>query len=72
MGKIKCSLCFLQKQAKKSIFDPKIALRTERFDRARNSYFTAHFQMPTSSVVGLCTTVEILNRYMGEAAGSAD
>ena len=34
---------FKKKQAKKSIFDPKIALRTERFDQARNSYFTAHF-----------------------------
>ncbi len=43
MGKIKCSLCLKKKQAKKLIFDPKIALRTERFDPARNSYFTAHF-----------------------------
>ncbi len=42
MGKIKCSLCFKKKQAKKLIFDLKIALRTER-DPAGNSYFTAHF-----------------------------
>jgi hypothetical protein len=28
---------------KKLIFDPKIALRTELSDLARNSYFTAHF-----------------------------
>jgi hypothetical protein len=43
VGRIKCSLCFKKKQAKKSSFDPKIALRTERFDPARNSYFTTHF-----------------------------
>ena len=61
-----------KKQAKKLIFDPKIALRTERFDPAGNSYLPPSFQMLASSVVGLCTTVEILNRYMGEAGGSAD
>jgi hypothetical protein len=43
MGKIKCSLCLKKKQAKKLIFDPKIALGTERFDPAGNSYFTTHF-----------------------------
>ncbi len=43
MGKIKCSLCFKKKQAKKLIFDPKIALRTERFDPSGNSYFPADF-----------------------------
>jgi hypothetical protein len=43
MGRIKCSLCLKKKQAKKSIIDPKVALRTKRFDPARNSYFTAHF-----------------------------
>jgi hypothetical protein len=32
-----------KKQAKKLIFDPKIALRTERSDPARNSYFSADF-----------------------------
>ncbi len=63
---------YLKKQAKKLIFDPKIALRTECFDPAGYSYFTAHFQMLASSVVGLCATVEILNHYMGEAGGSAD
>jgi hypothetical protein len=30
------------------------------------------FQMPASSVVGLCANVEILNSYMGEAGGNAD
>ena len=43
MGKIKFSLCFKKKQAKKLIFDPKIALRTERFFTARNSYFSGDF-----------------------------
>jgi hypothetical protein len=33
----------LKKAGKKVNFYPKIALRTERFDPARNSYFTAHF-----------------------------
>jgi hypothetical protein len=43
MGRIKCILCLKKKQAKKLIFDPKIALRTERSDPARNSYFPAAF-----------------------------
>ncbi len=43
MGKIKFSLCFKEKQAKKSIFAPKIASRVERSDPARNSYFPADF-----------------------------
>jgi len=43
MGKIKWRLCLKKKQAKKLIFDPKIALRTERSDLARNAYFPADF-----------------------------
>ena len=43
MGKIKFSLCLKKKQAKKSIFAPKIAPRVERSDPARNSYFPADF-----------------------------
>ncbi len=43
MGKIKCSLCFKKKQAKKLIFAPKIAHRVERSDMARNSFFPADF-----------------------------
>ena len=43
MGKIKFSLCFKKKQAKKSIFAPKIAPRVKHSDPARNSYFTADF-----------------------------
>ena len=33
----------LKKQAKKSIFTPEIALKVERSDPARNSYFPADF-----------------------------
>jgi hypothetical protein len=43
MGKIKFSLCLKKKQAQKSIFAPKIALRVELSDTARNSYFPADF-----------------------------
>ncbi len=43
MCKIKCSLCLKTKQAKKLIFDPKIALRTERSDPAWNHQFCADF-----------------------------
>jgi hypothetical protein len=43
MGRIKCSLCFKKKQAKKSIFAPEIALRVERSDLALNPYFPADF-----------------------------
>ncbi len=43
MGKIKCSLCFKKKQAKKLSFAPKIALRVECSDPARNPYFPADF-----------------------------
>ncbi len=71
MGKIKCSLCLKKKQAKKLIFNPKIALRTERSDPARNHQFCADL-MSAYSVVSFSATVEILNRYIGEAGGSAD
>ncbi len=43
MGKIKRSLCLKKKQAKKLIFAPKIALRVECSDPARNPYFPADF-----------------------------
>ncbi len=72
MGKIKFSLCFKKKQAKKSIFAPKIAPRVERSDPAQNSYFPADFfWVPACSVVSFSTTEEILNRYMG-GGGSAE
>jgi hypothetical protein len=43
MGRIKCSLCLKKKQAKKLIFAPKIALRVELSDPARNHQFRADF-----------------------------
>jgi hypothetical protein len=43
MGRIKCSFCFKKKQAKKLIFAPKIALRVELSDPARNSFFSTDF-----------------------------
>ena len=70
MGKIKCSLCFKKKQAKKLIFDPKIALIV--LIRPEILILPPTFQMLALSVVGLCATVEILNRHMGEAGVSAD
>ena len=48
MGKIKFSLCFKKKQAKKSIFAPKIAPRVERSDP----------RVPACSVVSFSTTDE--------------
>ena len=43
MGRIKYSLCLKKKQAKKLIFAPKIALRVELSDPARNHQFCADF-----------------------------
>ncbi len=43
MDKIKYSLGLKKKQAKKLIFAPKIALRVECSDPARNPYFPADF-----------------------------
>ena len=71
MSRIICSLCFKKKQAKKSIFDPKIALRTEPFDPARNSYFTAHFSnvhFKCSRPLRNCGNIKLLyGRGQGEA-----
>jgi hypothetical protein len=71
MGRIKCILCFKKKQAKNSIFAPKIALKVEFSDPARNSYFPADFWVPAYSVVSFSATEEILNRYMGEGGGGS-
>ncbi len=51
MGKIKCILCLKKKEAKKFIFAPKIALRVERSDPARNHKFRADFLMPACNVL---------------------
>ncbi len=63
MGKIKCSLC-LKKPAKKSIFVPKIALRVERSDPARNPYFPANFlsaRLKCSRLLHNCGKFLLLN-----------
>jgi hypothetical protein len=66
---------FKKKQAKKLIFPPKIALRVEPSDPARNLQFCADFlkvRLFAYSVVSFSATVEILIRYLGEAGESAD
>ncbi len=72
MGRIKCSLCFKKKQAKKSIFAPKIALRVERSDPARNSYFPPTFWVPAYSVVSFAGTVQRLKVFIGGGGESVD
>ena len=57
MGRIKCKLCLKKKQAKKSIFAPKIALRVGRSDPARNSFFPPTFLVPASGVVSFPAAV---------------
>jgi hypothetical protein len=69
MGKIKCSLCFKKKQAKQLIFDLKSLWEPSILIPLEILIFPPTFQMLASSVVGLCATVEILKRYMGEAGG---
>jgi hypothetical protein len=70
MGKIKCSLCLKKTRPKsqfltlKSLLEPNVLIRPEIL------ILPPTFQMPASSVVGLCATVEILNSYMGEAGGA--
>ena len=61
---------FKKKQAKKLIFASEIALRVQRSDLAQNPCDPADFLNAASSVVGHSATVEILNRYMGEAGGA--
>jgi hypothetical protein len=61
---------FIKKKAKKLIIAPKIALRGERSDPARNHKFRADFYARLQC--SFSATVEILNCYMGEAGGSAD
>ncbi len=73
MGKIKFSLCLKKKQAKKSIFAPKIALRVERSDPALNPYFPADFlsaRLQCSRLLHNCGKFLQLNgRHWVRAAG---
>ncbi len=70
MDKIKCSLCLKKKQAKMLIFAPKIALRVERSDPARNHKFRATFWMPVCNVVSFSATVEILTIIWEKPGGA--
>ena len=54
---------FKKKQAKKLIFDPKIALRTEPSDPALNSYFSADFlsaRFQCSRLLRNCGNIKLL------------
>jgi hypothetical protein len=57
-----------KKQAKKSIFDPKI-LEPSILIRPEILILPPTFQMPASNVVGFCATC---GNIKGEAGGSAD
>ncbi len=69
MGKIKCSLC-IKKQAEKLIFDPKIAIRTERSDPAWNHQFCADFlnvRLQCSQLLWNCAKIKaVYRRARGE------
>jgi hypothetical protein len=74
MGRIKCRLCLKKKQAKKSIFAPKIALRVERSDPARNSFFPADFlsaRLQCSQLLWNCAKIKAVYR-MGRGERGQD
>ncbi len=61
---------FKKKQAKKLIFDPKIALRVELSDPARNSFFPADFlsaRLECSQFLWNCAKIKaVYRRARGE------
>ena len=61
---------FKKKQAKKLIFDPKIALRVELSDTARNSFFPANFlsaRLECSQFLWNCAKIKaVYRRARGE------
>ena len=60
-----------KKQAKKLIFAPKIALRVERSDPARNSFFPADFlsaRFRCSQLPRNCVNITAVYRGRGESA----
>ncbi len=63
---------FKKKQAKKLIFAPKIALRVERSDPARNSFFPADFLSAASGVVSFPATVLRLQGFTAGRGESGD
>jgi hypothetical protein len=70
VGESKCNLCLKKKQAKKVIFDPKIALRVELSDPARNSFFPADFlsaRLECSQFLWNCAKIKgVYRRARGE------
>ncbi len=70
MGRTKCRLCLKKKQAKKSIFTPKFALRVELSDPARNSFFPADFlsaRLQCSQLLWNCAKIKaVYRRAQGE------
>ena len=72
MSKIKFSLCLKKKQAKKSIFDPKIAPRVECSDPARNSYFPADFLSARLQCIQFLRNFRNIKPLYGRGGGSAD
>ena len=70
MGRIKCRLCSKKKRAKKTIFAHTIALRTERSDPARNSFFPADFlsaRLRCSQFLWNCAKIKpVYRRARGE------
>jgi hypothetical protein len=65
MSRIKCRLCFKKKQAIKSIFAPKIALRVELSDPARNSFLPSDFlsaRLQCSQLLWNCAKIKAVYR----------
>jgi hypothetical protein len=74
MGRIKCRL-FKKKQAKKSIFAPKIALRVELSDLAQNSFFPAAFLSARLQCIQLlwnCAKIKAVYRFIAGRGESGD
>ncbi len=66
---------FLKKQAKKTIFAPKIALRVECSDPARNPYFPADFLSACfrcSRLLRNCVKITVVYRFIVGCGESAD
>jgi hypothetical protein len=70
MDKIKCSLCFKKKQAKRSIFASEIALRVECSDTARNSYFPADFLSVRLQCSPFVASLELCKDLSGLSQGA--
>ncbi len=66
---------FKKKQAEKLIFDPKIALRVELSDLARNSFFPADFldaRLQCSQFLWNCAKIKAVYRFIAGRGESGD